>query len=70
MLKKKGIQGHFLSLNGCNVLQRWISPNPDGSLPPFQVIEEVLDILDSLPIEIDHLQSSNVAKVIQRYCSG
>ena len=52
------------------MLERWLGLNPDGSLPPIQVIEQVLDVLDSLPIEIDHLQSSNIAKVLQRYCGG
>ena len=55
MLRQKGVQTQFLSLQGCSIIERWLSPNPDKSFPPCQVVEQVLDVLDSLPIEIQHL---------------
>ena len=69
-LRKKGVQKWFLHLSGCEALERWLSPNPDGSFPPQQVVETALDVLDALPIEIEHLQNSNIAKVLQYYAGG
>lgn len=69
-LKRKAVQSWFLQLSGCAVLERWLKPNPDGSFPPQQVVEQVFDVLDTLPIELEHLQNSNIAKVLNYYAGG
>ena len=50
LLKKKHVQEVFLEMQGCRFLEMWISQNPDGSFPPVQIVECVLDVLDRLPI--------------------
>ena len=69
-MKRKGVQNWFLELSGCSVLERWLSPNPDQTFPPQQVVEVALDILDALPIELEHLQNCNIAKVLRLYAAG
>ena len=49
-LRKKDIQKSFLDMEGCRFLEMWLNQNPDGSLPPLQIIEAVISVLDSLPI--------------------
>ena len=67
VLEKQNNQSLFLDYGGCLVLQKWLMQNPDGSYPPFQVVELVFDVLEKLPITIDHLQEREVARVIQQY---
>jgi hypothetical protein len=57
----------FLDNSGCVVLEKWLQPNPDGSYPPLQVVEFVLDILKQLPIELEHLQECEIARALQIY---
>ena len=50
LLSKKAHQELFLNSGGCGILEKWLSQNPDGSYPPFQVVETVLIVLEQLPI--------------------
>ena len=70
LMLKKTNQDEFLKLRGLTVLEKWLIQNPDGSYPPYQVVDSVMDILDRLPIMIEHLQDCNVAKVLQLYAAG
>ena len=66
-LKRKGVQNQFLELGGCQLFEKWLMQNPDGTYPPYQVVEQVFEVLENLPIEIDHLQNCSIAKVLQLY---
>ena len=67
LIRKKHIQSIFLEMHGCRFLEMWISLNPDGSFPPIQLIDCVISILDSLPINQDHLESCQVARALTTY---
>lgn len=67
LLRKKPFMGHFLDFGGLSFLEKWLLPNPDGSYPVYQVVELALEVLENLPVEISHLQDSNIAKVLQAY---
>lgn len=49
-LLTKPNQEEFLKSRGLGILEKWLLQNPDGTFPPFQVIESVLDVLERLPI--------------------
>jgi hypothetical protein len=67
ILQKLTHQQLFLDYGGCVILQKWLMQNPDGSYPAFQIVELVFDVLEKLPIIIEHLQECEVARVIQQY---
>jgi len=46
----KANQDEFLKSHGLSILEKWLHENPDGSFPPYQVIECVMDVLERLPI--------------------
>ena len=69
MLKKKMVQEIFLELQGVRILEMWICQNSDHSFPPLQVVECVLDVLDSLPITQEILESCQVARAVTQYAS-
>ena len=48
----------------------WISQNPDSSYPPIQIIECILKVLDNMPINQEHLESSQVARAVTQYAAG
>lgn len=70
VLLSKASQDEFLKSRGLSILEKWLMPNPDESFPPYQVIECAMDVLERLPVQIEHLQDCNVAKVLQLYASG
>ena len=70
LLKKKHVQEIFLQTNGCRILEFWLHPNPDDSLPPIQVVECILGILNELPITKDHIESCQITREVARFASG
>lgn len=70
VLKKKPNLMTFLDAGGLTSLEKWLKPNSDQSYAPIQVIELVLELLERLPVELHHLESSGIARVLQLYVSG
>lgn len=66
-LKNKMNQAVFLESSGCAILEKWLLMNPDHTYPPLQVVEFVLQVLESLPIELEHLQECDIARALQPY---
>lgn len=50
-----------------DVIQVWLEPLPDRSLPSLDIQGEMLDILDKLPIAGDQLRESGVGKIVFFY---
>lgn len=50
-----------------DVIQTWLEPLPDRSLPSLDIQSEMLDVLDRLPIEGDQLRESGVGKIVFFY---
>lgn len=67
MLGNKEHQLLFLEQSGCAILEKWLTVNPDGSYPPIQVVELVLEVLKNLPIDLEHLQECDIARALQIY---
>lgn len=70
LLKKKHVQEIFLQTNGCRILEFWLHPNPDDSMPPIQVVECILGILNELPITKEHIESCQITREVARFASG
>lgn len=67
LLQNKPYQQVFLDNSGCTILEKWLLLNPDSSYPPVQVVEFVLELLDRLPITIEHIEECEVARALQVY---
>jgi len=55
---------NFLSAGGLSAIRRWLDRLPDGSLPNLNIREQLLTILEKLPLTTEHLQDSGVGKVV------
>ena len=65
--------------NGCSILEDYLKVNQDGTSPPFNQIQKVLEILNTLPITVENLRNcsigqtvndlskSNLSKTIKKY---
>eukprot|EP00941_MAST-03F_sp_MAST-3F-sp1_P002900 g2900.t1 len=65
-LGRRENQETLLSFNLCGVLEKWITPLPDGSLPSLDVRCRMYTLLASLPINKEHLTNSSLGKVVMR----
>lgn len=54
----------FLAAGGLSAIRRWLDRLPDGSLPNLNIREQLLAILQKLPVSTEHLQESGVGKVV------
>lgn len=45
---------------------QWIEKNPDGTYPCLNVIEDTLTLLDTLPVETEHLTDSTLGKQVKK----
>jgi hypothetical protein len=54
-LKKLGVQQNFLDNKGCQVLADWLDLMPDGTFPNSNLVEGVLNCIDSLQMGIAKL---------------
>ena len=48
----------------------WLDKNPDNNYPPIQVVECVLDVLNRLTINQEHLESCNIAHMVTLYAAS
>jgi hypothetical protein len=70
-LKKLSVQEAFLDINGCTQLGNWLEPLPDGTYPNINIVREILNTINALPIEPENLQlSPNLKAVVKSYCAG
>ena len=65
-LKNLEIQRRFLDNGGLDIVTQWIDKSGDGEYPCLTVIDTMLDIIDYLPIETEHLLKWNIGKVVKR----
>eukprot|EP01022_Parablepharisma_sp_SALTPOND_P005372 TRINITY_DN122305_c0_g1_i1.p1 TRINITY_DN122305_c0_g1~~TRINITY_DN122305_c0_g1_i1.p1 ORF type:complete len:375 (-),score=45.08 TRINITY_DN122305_c0_g1_i1:24-1028(-) len=56
LLRKQHYHEPFLNNSGCQVLAAWLRKHSDGSYPCLNVVNGMLDVLDLLPIEPEHLR--------------
>lgn len=69
-VKKLNFQDKFLESGGCQVFADWINQMPDGTFPNINLVEGVLKCIDSLRVDIQHLEDSDIAKVVQCYAEN
>lgn len=55
----------FLNSDGCYHLRRWLERLPDGSWPNKPVRLTLIELLHDLPLTVEHLQKSDLGKVIK-----
>lgn len=48
-------------------LADWLKPLPDGTYPNVKVVQEILQVIETLHIESVFLQSSKLALVVKIY---
>ena len=49
------------------MLAEWLDMMPDGTFPNVMLVEETLRCIDSLNMEVEHLEQSSLAQIIQYY---
>jgi len=54
----------FLELDGLIRIKKWLAPLPDGSLPNMKIREQLLAVISDMPIELEHLQKSELGRVV------
>ncbi|KAF9083719.1 Transcription factor iws1 [Mortierella sp. AD031] len=66
-LNKLYIHSTFLDNGILESMKLWLEPLSDASLPSLDIIVDILDILDTLPIEAHHLMTSGIERVVLFY---
>jgi len=64
-LSNKYFQNEFLrgqDNEGCKILENWIKKNPDGTYPPINQLNKMIDILSILKIDVDNLRECKIGK--------
>jgi hypothetical protein len=69
-IKKISLQDKFLENGGCQAFADWINQMPDGTFPNINLVEGVLNCIDTMRIDIQHLEDSDIAKVVQCYAEN
>ncbi|CDW85673.1 protein iws1 homolog [Stylonychia lemnae] len=69
-LRKMPIQEKFLDQGGCKILADWLDMMPDGTFPNVNLVEGMLNCIDGLRLEVDHLDQSGLGQIIQYYAEG
>ena len=50
-LHRTQIQEEFLDQGGCEQLADWLYPLPDGTYPNVKIVNEILEVVDTLNID-------------------
>ncbi|KAG2232789.1 hypothetical protein BDF21DRAFT_492479 [Thamnidium elegans] len=66
-LTNKHLHDAILDNGLLDSIRQWLEPLPDRSLPSLDIQNEMLDVLDKLPIAGDHLRESGVGKIVYFY---
>lgn len=69
-LRRIPIQQDFLDRGGCNALADWLYPLPDGTYPNVKVVNEILQVVDTLDINSDLLSNSKLGRMIKIYAKN
>ncbi|ETV80206.1 hypothetical protein, variant 1 [Aphanomyces astaci] len=64
LLRKVQLQLPMLDFNLLEIIKKWIHPKESGELPNLGLRTKVLDIVQRLPIDKEHLKRSGFGKVI------
>ena len=65
-LKNLEIQRKFLDNGGLDIASQWIDRSVDGNYPCLTVVDTMLEIIDYLPIETEHLTKCNLGKIVRK----
>ena len=68
-LRRIPIQEDFLDQGGCEELADWLYPLPDGTYPNVKIVQEILDVVDTLHIDAHALENygKKLARTIKAY---
>lgn len=64
---RPGIYEQILENEGLSAIRSWLEPLRDGSLPSIDIQRGLIDLLEKLPVQTDHLRSSGIGKIIYFY---
>jgi transcription factor SPN1 len=63
-LRKEYILGNFLDNDGLDVIEKWLRKLPDGSFPSQTLKKKMLELIQYLPVEEDHLKESKLGRLL------
>ena len=68
-LRRIQIQEEFLDQGGCEQLAAWLYPLPDGTFPNVRIVQEILEVVDTLHIDASMLenQGKTLARTVKAY---
>jgi hypothetical protein len=69
-LKNVAYQEYFISSGGCERLARWIDFSEDGQPPNINLLQGVIECLDSMSIDEDSIRDSSILDVITVYADS
>ena len=56
------VQRKFLNTGGLDVLSKWFEKMPDGSPPGQTMKRKLIDIINVLPVDYDHVTTTELGK--------
>lgn len=69
-LKNVDFQENFISRGGLEKFALWIDVSEDGQPPNINLLQGVIECLDSLNIDEDNIRDSRIFDVIEMYAEG
>ena len=64
------MQEYFLEHAGLDVFAKWLDPLPDGTYPNQNLVQGVLNCLDSMRIAETFIENSEIEEVLREYAEG
>ena len=65
-IKNHSVRECFLENGGLVVMSQWLEKTKDGSFPWYTLLNSILDVIEGLPIQVEHLRQSELGKIIKR----
>jgi transcription factor SPN1 len=64
-MSKPDNQNWFVTYGGLSVIRTWLQPSPDGTLPALTLRNELLRVLQKLPVSASNLRKSKLGHEIK-----
>jgi len=70
-LRRIPIQENFIEKGGCEALANWLYPLPDGTFPNVKVVQEILQVVETMHIEPVFLEKDpKLGRVVKVYAKN
>jgi transcription factor SPN1 len=57
----------YCEVNLLGAVRSWLEPLGDGQLPPYHLVQKMLEFLNKMPIRTEHLETSYIGRIVFFY---